>query len=310
MQAHILNQAETEIDYTAMLLDLLRSKAINGTRRYGFEYEFISTRPLNLHVMKKLYGFLTTIGFKANKGAFIHDSGNYISFEPGGQIEYHCPPLTTVENDFRNCLAIIKKTNRAILEELNIEYIAKGFVPNRKDSPLCLEAERYVNLHNRMPLSGTRGLEMMKGTASIHFHVGIHNLDEIPHLLSSLIKISLLDEFKMGRDRRDIWDNTDPRRCGQPFTINDNSTPEQVIKGIVDHALKADHIGENIPFPLTKDTSFDAFMYHMTTIFTDIRLNIKGPSLELRTIDSVPFKQFENKWNKFLSLLDRDEDTK
>jgi gamma-glutamylcysteine synthetase len=313
MQAYkkeTLNQAETEIDYTAMLLDLLRSKAISGTRRYGFEYEFISARPLNPEIMEELYGFLPTIGFKPDKGAFIHDSGNYISFEPGGQIEYHCPPLTTVENDFRNCLAIIKKTNQAILEELNIEYIATGYIPGRKDSPLCLDSERYINLHKRMPLNGTRGLEMMKGTASIHFHVGIHDLNVIPHLFSSLINISLLDEFKMGEDRRDIWNNTDPGRCGQPFIINDNSTPEQVINEIVNHALKADHIGEDMPFLSTKDLSFDAFMYHMTTIFTDIRLNIKGPSIELRTMDSVPFDQFENKWNKFVSLLDRNENIK
>jgi glutamate--cysteine ligase len=81
--------------------------------------------------------------------------------------------------------------------------------------------------------------------------------------------------------------------------------PYDVIEMIVDHAARAYHIGKNRPFLETDDLSFDAFMYHLTTIFTDIRLNIKGPSLELRTIDSVPFDQFETKWQRFTSVFEK-----
>ncbi|MFC1820912.1 hypothetical protein ACFLZG_07520, partial [Thermodesulfobacteriota bacterium] len=173
--------------------------------------------------------------------------------------------------------------------------------------PFCLKAKRYKNLHARMPKSGSRGLEMMKGTASIHLHIGIRDTIELAPLVYSLIKMTAMNGFKMGRDRRDIWDNTDPTRCGLPFqNIEYNSRPRRVAEELVRFALSADDIAENIPFHETKDLSFDAFMYHMTTIFTDVRLNIKGPSIELRTMDSVPFSQLKTQWKVFKSLIEND----
>jgi len=301
----ILKQGKQDVNYADKLLGLLKDKITPGPRTYGFEYEFISNNPLNLDTMKQLYLFLPEIGFITHNSTFAHESGMYIDFEPGGQIEFHSPPLLPGDNEtFNGCLKLMKDIISEIHAKLNIKYIATDYIPGRKDSSLCLDAERYINLHNRLAQCSTRGLEMMKGTASIHFHAGIKNIEELPKLFSRLIDISNMDYFKMGNDRRDIWDNTDPVRCGQPFIINKNDTPLQVIEKIVCHSLQAEHIGENKPFIETKDVSFDAFMYHLTTIFTDIRLNIKGPSIELRTIDSVTFDQFELKWKKFISILE------
>lgn len=294
------------VEYAQMLFNLLSEKITPGPQTFGFEYEFISGTPLNLDLMQKIYMFLPETGFKKENTSFIHESGMYIDFEPGGQIEFHTPPLLKEENEnLRRYLNLVKKVIEDIKHELGIEYLARGYIPGRIDSPLCLDAERYVNLHNRLAMSGTRGLEMMKGTASIHFHAGIRNMEDLPKLFGLLISMSHMNEFKMGAERRDIWNNTDPHRCGQPFEIDNSSTPFEVVEKIADHALKAEHIGENKPFIETGDISFDAFMYHLTTIFTDIRLNIKGPSLELRTIDSVPFDEFEGKWNRFISIVDQ-----
>lgn len=294
-----------ETDYAEKLLDLIKDKITPGRRTYGFEYEFISRDPLNLDSMEKLYMFLPETGFTLKNSSFVHKSGMYIDFEPGGQIEFHTPPLLPGDHDtFNNCLEIIENVISEINKKLHIEYIASGYIPGRKDSPLCLDAERYVNLHNRLANCSTRGLEMMKGTASIHFHAGVKSLEELPGLFSSIIDLSAIDDFKMGNDRRNIWDNTDPGRCGQPFLVNKNDTPLQLIENIVSHSLQAEHIGENRPFLETNDLSFEAYLYHLTTVFTDIRLNLKGPSIELRTLDSVPFNQFKSKWHKFVSLLE------
>ncbi len=291
-------------EYTQKLLDLLKEKIVPGPRTFGFEYEFISETPLNLEVMNRIYGFLPETGFMRHNTSFVHESGMYIDFEPGGQIEFHSPPLLKGEDEnLEKYISIIKQVIDAISLNLGIRYIAQGYIPGRMDSPLCLDAERYINLHNRLAMRSTRGLEMMKGTASIHFHAGIKDLNELPDLFSTLIGISEMDDFKMGEDRRDIWDKTDSGRCGQPFHIDEGDTPFNAIEKIVDYAIHAGHIAENRPFVETDDLSFDSFMYHLTTIFTDIRLNIKGPSIELRTIDSVPFDQFKSKWNKFISLL-------
>ncbi len=293
------------IEYASKLLDLLKEKIVPGRRTFGFEYEFISKSPLNLEIMSQIYRFLPDTGFKKYNTSFVHESGMYIDFEPGGQIEFHSPPLLNDEDErFDRYLSLIKGVVEAINLKLGIEYIAQGYIPGREDSPLCLDAERYYNLHDRLAVTGARGLEMMKGTASIHFHAGIKDLDEVPGLFAALIRMSEMDDFKMGYDRREIWDNTDPGRCGQPFHIDESDATFDAVEKIVDHAIHAGHIGENKPFTETEDLSFDAFLYHLTTIFTDIRLNIKGPSFELRTIDSVPFDQFKMKWHKFISTLE------
>jgi len=145
----------------------------------------------------------------------------------------------------------------------------------------------------------------MKGTASIHFHVVIRNTREIVPLFRKLWKLSFSEDFQMSRARRNIWDNTDPSRCGFPYRNLENiRTAQQLIEEIVGFALNAQDLVEKVPFRKTKNLDFESFLYHITTIFTDVRLNLKGPSVELRTLDSLPLAHFEQKWNKFVSLLE------
>ena len=245
-------------EYTQKLLDLLQEKIVPGPRTFGFEYEFISETPLNLEIMDRIYGFLPDTGFKRHNTSFVHESGMYIDFEPGGQIEFHSPPLLKGEDEnLEKYISIIKQVIDVISLNLGIRYIAQGYIPDRMSSPLCLDAERYINLHNRLARCSTRGLEMMKGTASIHFHAAIKSLDELPDLFSKLIRISEMDEFKMGSDRREIWDNTDPDRCGQPFHVDEGDTPFNVIEKIVDYTIHAGHIADNRSFIEADDLSFD-----------------------------------------------------
>ena len=63
-------------------------------------------------------------------------------------------------------------------------------------------------------------------------------------------------------------------------------------------------IDYNIPFKDLEEKSFDAFMYHMTTMFTDVRINMSGCTIELRTLDSVPLDDFESRLNNFISLVE------
>ncbi len=293
-------------DFTEKLLNLLDQKASGGRRSYGFEYEFLSDTPLTLKHMERLYAFLPECGFAPDGSSFCSSSGIYINFEPGGQIEYHSPPMFPEDDDrFHEILQVIEATNSQIFRELGIQYFGTGFINDRRDAPLCLEAVRYKNLHKRMPLCGSRGHEMMKGTASIHLHVLIRSLEELLPLFISLYRMSVSNEFKMLPDRQDIWNNTDPCRCGLPFgPFEAYDQPDQLIEAMVGVTLQADDIDKNIPFEQTANISFDAFLYHITTLFTDIRLNIKGPTLELRTLDSLPLSLFEPKWKKFISILE------
>ena len=179
------------------------------------------------------------------------------------------------------------------------------YIPGRADAPLCLTSDRYIKLHNRLAESNTRGLEMMKGTASIHLHVLISDFDEILPLFNLLCRLSTFDDFKMSEQRRDIWNHTDSSRCGRPpCCFEPLTSSEMLIKRLIRFALNADVLGENIAFVDSADLSFKAFLYHMTTLFTDVRFNLKGPTLELRTMDSLPMDQFRIRWKKFVNQFE------
>ncbi|MDY6972676.1 MAG: glutamate-cysteine ligase family protein [Thermodesulfobacteriota bacterium] len=293
-------------DFTERLLALLGERAATGARTYGFEYEFLAKDALNPELMNEIYAFLSTLGFSAKDDRFYSANGMYVSFEPGGQIEYCSPPLRYGDwAFFEDLLTMIRKTNMAIQKTLGIEYMAFGYVPGRAGAPLCLSSERYQYLHARLPNCGSRGLEMMKGTAAIQLHVVIRNMQEILQLFRKLCELSISRDFKMSPARRNIWDNTDPTRCGMPYSDSrkiDNT--HDLLRELVRFTLLAEDIQQNVPFMNLEDISFNRFIYHMTTMFTDVRLNLKGPSLELRTPDSVPPSEFMRKWEIFVSILE------
>ncbi|MFO7752966.1 MAG: glutamate-cysteine ligase family protein [Desulfobacteraceae bacterium] len=291
--------------FTRLLGDYIQGRMPAGKRTFGFEYEFMPDRILDLSDMKELYSFLQKEGFEFDGGAFVNKRGSAITFEPGGQIEYHSVPLLYDDlHGCRECLEIIRTMNEKIEKSLGIKYVATAWIPGRESAPLCLESERYVNLHDRLTMIGKRGREMMKGTASIHLHVVIRRMEEIVPLFLKLKELAFSDEFGMSPQRRKIWDETDPCRCGFPFgPVERTDSPDRVIKEFVSVAVHADVLGEDIPFYKVSDTSFDNFLYHFTTIFTDIRLNAKGPTLELRTPDSVPFDRFETIWHDFIKSV-------
>ncbi len=292
--------------FTDKLMDLLIQKFSPGQRTYGFEYEFLSMQPLSPEDMERVYAVLPACGFTPDGPAFISASGMYITIEPGGQIEYCSPPLLKGDTQgFQQLTKMIQETNRTIRDRLGIEYIGTGYISDRVDAQMILKAQRYQNLHARMLRTGTRGREMMKGTASIHLHARILDMEDVIPLYKRFTELSLSDNFKMSADRRDIWNNTDPVRCGLPVKDPHRITrPKDLLYEIVRFAVMAEDIGENVPFPEKKDTRFEAFLYHMTTLFTDIRLNLKGPSWELRTLDSQPIDVFQKKWNTFINSIE------
>ena len=298
-------QEEQIQEFSRKLLALLGDKAVIGPRSFGFEYEFLSKEILSLDDMERLYAFLPKWGFSPNGAVFVSPSGMGITFEPGGQIEYFSPPLFPGEEErLDRLLGVIEETNRAIYKGLGIDYVALDYIPDRADAPLCLNSKRYLNLHARMPEAGTRGREMMKGTASIHLHVAILGVHELLPLFLRLVELSRSAEFEMSSNRRDIWNNTDPTRCGLPIaTRSPLKSSEQWVEGFVRFTLNAVDLYDRIPFYKKKGITFQGFLDHMTTIFTDVRLNLKGPTMELRTLDSIPFEAFRGKWNLFVDSL-------
>ena len=291
--------------FTSLMTNSIEKRMPREKQTFGFEYEFMPERILDLSDMEDLYSFLHNRGFEFKDGAFADSGGMVVTFEPGGQIEYHSVPLLKEDsNAFSESLEEIRSINESIEKHLGIRYISTAYIPGRKDAPLCLQSERYVNLHNRLGHISQRGREMMKGTASIHLHVVIRYMDEIVPLFLRLTELVFTDQFGMSEQRRSIWDQTDPCRCGLPFgPVKKTDRPDRVIREFVTAAVYADVLGKDRPFYQAVDQSFDNFYSHFTTIFTDIRLNAKGPTLELRTPDSVPFERFESMWYDFMERM-------
>ena len=294
-------------EFTDLLLAELgaRIKATNTT--CGFEIEFLPLNAPDLKQMEELRQLLPELGFSKKEDHFFSNNGLLITFEPGGQIEYCSPPLGIDDFElFNKIVNQIAKINAEILNRLGIQYRATGFMPGRADSPLCLQAERYRKLHQRMAFSGTRGREMMKGTASVHLHIGLRSLEEMPLIYRTLCRLSQDDEFAMSRERRHIWNNTDASRCKMPLIDRDRTLePRRLLYEITHHALCAEDLHENVPVYELNNLTFDYFMVHLTTIFTDVRLNLKGPTLELRTPDSLPLPDFIGKWKLFTSIFEK-----
>lgn len=274
-------------------------------RTYGFEYEFMPDRILDMDDMDDLDRLLCDLGAQKNGDNWVFDNGMRVMFEPGGQIEYCSPPMLADDlGPVDRILDFIEKINTQIFEHLDIQYTGTDYIPHRADAPLCLRSDRYVQLHRRLAASGDRGHEMMKGTASIHFHVAICSIEELLPLFFRLCEMAAESPFKMSETRRDIWNRTDPTRCGPPpCCFEFLESPSRLIARLIEFALQVVVLGEEVPFEYATDQSFESFLHHMTTIFTDIRFNLKGPTLELRTPDSVPLHQFKPMWELFVSRL-------
>lgn len=293
-------------DFTKRYIAHLSGLVTNGPRTYGFEYEFLPRQPFCPEDMDRVARLLPELGFVPEGAEFKADSGLRVNFEPGGQIEYISPPLSSADDaGFHGLIASVERTNAAIHERLGIEYIGVGYLPGRADAPLCLMNDRYVHLHHRLSRVGARGLEMMKGTASIHLHVVISNFHEVLPIFNTLCGLAVSDEFKMSPDRRCIWDQTDVDRCGiPPCCFETLPTPDALIERLIQYAVSAAVLGEDVPFDQSANPSFESFLYHMTTLFTDVRLNLKGPTLELRTLDSMPTNRFAFVWRRFIACLE------
>ncbi|MBS3808834.1 MAG: hypothetical protein KGY38_01590 [Desulfobacterales bacterium] len=292
-------------EFTKRYLDVLADQLPKKQRTYGFEYEFLPDRPMEIRDLAAVEDLLAQSG-KRGKNGVVFENGVTVAFEPGGQLEYCSPPLLPDDDDkIDELLSFMLEINALIKKRLGIGYVARGYMPGRENAPLCLTSERYVNLYRRLAKSGSRGHEMMKGTAAIHLHVAICSIDELLPLFYRLCELSGYELFQMSEMRRDIWKHTDNSRCGKPPCCSEKmDDPAVLIDRLIKFGLQAVVLGEEVPFSQASDRSFESFLYHMTTIFTDVRFNLKGTTLELRTPDSMPVDLFKSRWRQFVNLTE------
>jgi gamma-glutamylcysteine synthetase len=286
-------------EYSDSLLRIVAENRNTLPRTYGFEYEFLPKRILDRDDIQRLYGFLDSLGYSFENGAYCKGERK-ITFEPGGQIEYISSPLKSDDGQkLSTTIDWIRDTNEMIESELGILYVGTDFIPGRYSAPLLLTSERYSGMHDRFLRVDSRGADMMKGTAAIHLHAAITSVCDIELLYPLFCRMAGSDKFGMSENRREIWDRTDRCRCGLP-DINPDSDAKSIIEGIVRSTLEATEIRSGKPYYDVENRDFRDFLDHMTTMFTDVRLNVKGVTLELRTPDSRPLDQYSDVWMSFI----------
>lgn len=296
---------EDRIDeYAEKLLELVLSRGNRLPRTYGFEYEFLPHRILQHEDMDRLKLFLEDRGYALSDGMYVRDNRRIV-FEPGGQIEYLSPPMKAAEREeFRAILDWIRSTNSQIDSETGIRYVGTDYIHGRYDAPLLLTSKRYWNMHERFRRVDERGPDMMKGTAAIHLHAAVTSREDFLGLHRLFTELSDSEEFGMSNERRQIWNKTDSCRCGLPKPGR-RLTASSITRCIVECAMKAEELNTEKPFRDIPDTDFQDFLDHLTTMFTDVRVNVKGGTLELRTLDSRPLEEFESTWSEFLNECEK-----
>ena len=293
-------------DFTARLYRHLARNLVPGPLTYGFEYEFLPVEVMTPERVAEVAAVLPGLGYvQLTDGSFGAADGLHIDFEPGGQLEYGSPPLLADERGrFGALVEHLVATNTEIERLTGIRYEARPFIPGRVETPLCLTSPRYRAMHDFFTANGGRGREMMKATAAVHLHVRLRRLDELIPLYLLLNRLARQEDFAMSSERRVIWNDTEPSRCliaPPPPAEHDD---KGLLRHLVAHALAARDLERRIPFFAREKHDFAAFLVHLTTIFTAVRLNLKGPTFELRTLDSQAPALFVRRWHAFTTAVE------
>ena len=246
---------------------------------------------------------------EAGKTIGLIKNGASITLEPGGQFELSGENFKTVHETFRE--------TKSHFDELNTICNAYGFfslpmgvdpLTRREDVP-WMPKERYRFMKKHMPTRGELGLEMMTNTASIQVNLDYASEADMvkklrvaqalqPVATAIFANSPFSDEKPNGylSYRAQIWDHTDPDRCGfLPFVFDECFGFEHWVDYLLDvpmyfisrdgNYLPANKItfreflkGKHELKPVMEDWNT-----HVSTVFPDVRLK---QFIEMRGADA------------------------
>lgn len=238
-----------------------------------------------------------------------------ITLEPAAQLEISIMPMEDIEEVEKIYTTFCVRLNN-VISKYNYEIIRCGYQPASKVRELPLiPKQRYEFMDAYFASNGTRGINMMRGTASTQVSVDYRNEDDFrrkiqaAYFLSPYLKL-LTDntpvfegEPNQMRMRHSwIWEDVDSKRCGiTPGVMSDTF-------GFADYAEYLYHVppifiskevtgtedtysGDAIAMEcMGENLTNEAIEHLISMVFPDVRLK---KYIEIRPADSMdPEKAF------------------
>lgn len=247
--------------------------------------------------------------------ALMSDTAGSITLEPGGQLELSGAPLQTVHETCREVGEHLRAL-RAVCLPRGVGFIGIGFHPTAKweDMPRVPKG-RYGIMQAHMPKVGSRGLDMMKRTATIQANFDYENEADmvasfrtglaLTPIVTALFANSPFVEGSRGgalSERTMVWQDTDADRTGFPSVVfEDGFGYERWADYVLDvpmyfvrrDGIHHDHAGAS--FRSFMERGLDGhvatmrdFEDHLTTAFPEVRLK---KYLEVRGADGGPWSR-------------------
>ncbi|MEM1032251.1 MAG: glutamate-cysteine ligase family protein [Myxococcota bacterium] len=232
-----------------------------------------------------------------------------ISLEPGAQLELSGAPVETV-HDVEAELAEHLADIAPVSETCGIDWLAVGYHPFARPEQLpWVPKERYEIMRAYFPRVGTRGLDMMRRTATVQVNLDYHDEEDAMRKLRVALKLSPIataifanSPFAEGRahgwrsERAHVWLDTDRDRAGLLEALME---PGRRYRDYVAWALdvpmyfikRGGRVVANTgqSFRDFRDRGYeghraryDDWLLHLNTLFPEVRLQ---KTLEVRSAD-------------------------
>ncbi len=231
--------------------------------------------------------------------AFSGPCGATVSFEPGGQLEYASPALTSLDR-LEGDLVDVLSSVEAHLRLEGIALVARGVDPRNRlaEAELWVSGERYRRMSAHYARRGPWGRRMMRQTAAVHVNIDavgprydawrIVNAS-VPALLAAFANSPVVEGVSSGHRsaRAGQWRRLDPSRTGLVGVVEPDPA-----RAYLEFALGADAFllgTEGSPARPFREHLHDAtiadWQRHLTTVFPEVR---PRGYLEIRAVDALP----------------------
>ncbi len=239
----------------------------------------------------------------------LRNNGASITLEPGGQFELSGKNFKTVHETYIETKKHFEEL-KSICQEFGFFSLPMGVGPLWEVDELpWMPKKRYTYMKEHMPTRGKLGLDMMTNTATIQVNLDysserdmVRKMRVAQALQCIVTAIFANSPFSGGKPngylsyRAQIWEDTDPDRCGfLPFIFDEGFGFERWVDYLLDIPMY--FIYRNEKYLPTSGMTFRDFMNgkhqlqptmedwetHVSTVFPDVRLK---QFIEMRGADA------------------------